>query len=388
MPLAPLHLPAASNDAVRVHFPRAPADRVLRHRLPPEDAGGRPALAAATGIQSEGDPDRSRAERAARSHHQRTGKRLYRASRADRRGPHDRSPHARAFRAFGGIERGGMMRPQTDSLSTDELRKIERLLAGGQLSVGGPDLSARQPAAARAAAGGGTSSRGCSATGGPRPGLNFLYVHLNRVIKKHDLNMIYVIGPGHGGPSLVANTYLEGTYSEYYPNIGRDADGMKSSFKQFSFPGGIPSHVAPETPGSIHEGGDWATRSRTRSAPHSTIGPDRRLRRRRRRGRDRPARRGLAFQQVSEPRPRRRGSPDPASERLQDRESVRARAYSAGRAASLFAGYGYKPHFVEGANPEKMHRSWPRRSTWSSRTSSGSRRHAAAKGSRRGRAGR
>ena len=83
-----------------------------------------------------------------------------------------------------------------------------------------------------------------------------LCVHLNRVIKRDDLNMIYIIGPGHGGPSLVAHAYLEGTYSEVYPNISQDAEGMKRLFKQFSFPGGIPSHVAPETPGSIHEGGE------------------------------------------------------------------------------------------------------------------------------------
>jgi xylulose-5-phosphate/fructose-6-phosphate phosphoketolase len=91
---------------------------------------------------------------------------------------------------------------------------------------------------------------------GTTPGLNFLYVHLNQLIKKYDLNMIYIIGPGHGGPGLVANAYLEGTYSEVYPNIPEDAEGMKRLFKQFSFPGGIPSHVAPETPGSIHEGGE------------------------------------------------------------------------------------------------------------------------------------
>lgn len=91
---------------------------------------------------------------------------------------------------------------------------------------------------------------------GTTPGLNFIYVHLNRLIKQYDLNMIYLTGPGHGGPALVANTYLEGTYSEYYPNIGQDEEGMKKLFKQFSFPGGIPSHVAPETPGSIHEGGE------------------------------------------------------------------------------------------------------------------------------------
>ena len=91
---------------------------------------------------------------------------------------------------------------------------------------------------------------------GTTPGLNFIYVHLNRVIKEHDLNVIYITGPGHGGPGLVANTYLEGTYSEVYPNISQDEDGMQRLFKQFSFPGGIPSHVAPETPGSIHEGGE------------------------------------------------------------------------------------------------------------------------------------
>ena len=91
---------------------------------------------------------------------------------------------------------------------------------------------------------------------GTTPGLNFLYVHLNRVIKARDLDAIYVTGPGHGGPGLVANAYLEGTYSEVYSDVSRDEPGLKRLFKQFSFPGGIPSHVAPETPGSIHEGGE------------------------------------------------------------------------------------------------------------------------------------
>ncbi len=91
---------------------------------------------------------------------------------------------------------------------------------------------------------------------GTTPGLNFIYVHLNRVIKSHDLSMIHVTGPGHGGPSLVANAWLEGTYSEVYPSVSQDEEGMRLLFKQFSFPGGIPSHVAPETPGSIHEGGE------------------------------------------------------------------------------------------------------------------------------------
>src|SRR6266581_1579793 len=91
---------------------------------------------------------------------------------------------------------------------------------------------------------------------GTTPGLNFVYVHINRIIKQYELNMIFVTGPGHGGPGLVANTYLEGSYSELYPNISQDAGGLKRLFTQFSFPGGIPSHVAPETPGSINEGGE------------------------------------------------------------------------------------------------------------------------------------
>ena len=91
---------------------------------------------------------------------------------------------------------------------------------------------------------------------GTTPGLNFVYVHLNRIIKQYDLNMIFVTGPGHGGPGVVANTYLEGTYSEFYPGITRDEEGIRRLFKQFSFPGGIPSHVAAETPGSINEGGE------------------------------------------------------------------------------------------------------------------------------------
>ena len=135
-------------------------------------------------------------------------------------------------------------------------RTDRRVLAGGKLSVGRPDLSAGQPAVAGTAADPSTSSRGCSVTGAPHPGLNLLYAHMNRVIKQRDLNALYVTGPGHGGPGLVANAYLEGTYSEVYPSISTDEDGMRGLFRQFSFPGGIPSHVAPETPGSIHEGGE------------------------------------------------------------------------------------------------------------------------------------
>ncbi len=91
---------------------------------------------------------------------------------------------------------------------------------------------------------------------GTTPGLNFLYLHLNRIITQRDLNIIFIAGPGHGAPGVVASTWLEGTYSETYPDVSRDAEGMHHLFRQFSFPGGIPSHAAPDTPGSIHEGGE------------------------------------------------------------------------------------------------------------------------------------
>src|SRR6201987_2153755 len=143
----------------------------------------------------------------------------------------------------------------TGPLSADELRKMDaywrgpNYLAVGQISLlDNPLLREplkREHIKPRLLGHWGTS-----------PGLNMLCVQLNRVIKRDDLNMIYIIGPGHGGPSLVAHAYLEGTYSEVYPNISQDAEGMKKLFKQFSFPGGIPSHAAPETPGSIHEGGE------------------------------------------------------------------------------------------------------------------------------------
>src|SRR5438105_4033398 len=91
---------------------------------------------------------------------------------------------------------------------------------------------------------------------GTTPGQNFIYVHLNRVIREYDLDMIYISGPGHGGPAVVGNTYLEGSYSEIYPEVSQDAAGLKKLFRRFSFPGGVPSHVSAECPGSIHEGGE------------------------------------------------------------------------------------------------------------------------------------
>ena len=168
---------------------------------------------------------------------------------------------------------------------------------------------------------------------GTTPGLNLIYAHLNRVIKAHDLDAMYVIGPGHGGPGIVANAWLEGTYSEVYPGIGQDREGIRKLFRQFSFPGGIPSHVAPETPGSIHEGGElgYSLVARLRGRLRQPR-PAGRLRRRRRRGGDRPAGGQLALEQVPRPGPRRRRPADPAPERLQDRQPDRAGPHPRARA--------------------------------------------------------
>jgi xylulose-5-phosphate/fructose-6-phosphate phosphoketolase len=142
-----------------------------------------------------------------------------------------------------------------EPLSRDELRKMNaywraaNYLSVGQIYLcGNPML--REPLALH-----NIKSR-LLGHWGTTPGQNFIYVHMNRAIKMRDLNAIYIAGPGHGGPGLVANTYLEGTYSDIYPNIPETEEGMQKLFKQFSFPGGIPSHVSPECPGSIHEGGE------------------------------------------------------------------------------------------------------------------------------------
>ncbi len=191
---------------------------------------------------------------------------------------------------------------------------------------------------------------------GTTPGLNFIYVHFNRLIKKYDLDVIYVTGPGHGGPGLVANTYLEGTYSEIYPHISQTVDGMRRLFKQFSFPGGIPSHVAPETPGSIHEGGELGY-----SIAHAygaafdnpdllvccVVG-------------DGEAETGpLAASWHSNKflNPARDGAVLPI---LHLNGYKIANPTVLGRLSDadltqLFAGYGYKPYFVEGHEPEGMH---------------------------------
>jgi xylulose-5-phosphate/fructose-6-phosphate phosphoketolase len=191
---------------------------------------------------------------------------------------------------------------------------------------------------------------------GTTPGLNFLYVHLNRLIKQQDLNVVYVAGPGHGGPGLVANTYLEGTYSEIYPNISQDEAGMQKLFKQFSFPGGIPSHVAPETPGSIHEGGELgyalshaygAVFDNPDLITACVVG-------------DGEAETGpLATSWHSNKflNPVHDGAVLPILHlngyKIAN-PTVLARI-SREELESLFVGYGYRPYFVEGSDPEAMH---------------------------------
>lgn len=191
---------------------------------------------------------------------------------------------------------------------------------------------------------------------GTTPGLNFIYVHLNRVIREQDLNMIYIAGPGHGGPGLVANTYLEGTYSEVYPNISQDAEGMQKLFKQFSFPGGIPSHVAPETPGSIHEGGELGyALSHAYGAAFDNPGlivacvvGD---------GEAETGPLATAWHSNKFLNPIHDGTVLPILHlngyKIAN-PTVLARI-SREELESLFVGYGYKPYFVEGSEPEAMH---------------------------------
>ena len=191
---------------------------------------------------------------------------------------------------------------------------------------------------------------------GTSPGLNFIYVHFNRIIKKYDLDVIYLAGPGHGGPAIVANTYLEGTYSEFYPNVSQDEEGMQKLFKQFSFPGGIPSHVAPEIPGSIHEGGELgyvvahaygAVYDNPDLVVCCVVG-------------DGEAETGpLAASWHSNKflNPAHDGAVVPILHlngyKIAN-PSFLARI-SHEELTSLFIGYGYKPYFVEGSDPETMH---------------------------------
>ncbi|MGE5240909.1 MAG: phosphoketolase, partial [Bacteroidota bacterium] len=191
---------------------------------------------------------------------------------------------------------------------------------------------------------------------GTTPGLNFIYAHLNRVIKAHDLDMIYIAGPGHGGPGLVANTYLEGTYSEFYPNVTRDADGMKRLFRQFSFPGGIPSHVAPETPGSIHEGGELGY-ALSHAYGAAFDNPDLLVACVVGDGEAETGPLATAWHSNKFLNPASDGAVLPILHlngyKIAN-PTVLARI-SHEELESLFIGYGYRPYFVEGDDPEVMH---------------------------------
>ena len=191
---------------------------------------------------------------------------------------------------------------------------------------------------------------------GTTPGLNFMYVHLNRIIKKYDLNMMYVIGPGHGAPGIVANTYLEGTYSEVYPNITQDEEGMKKLFTQFSFPGGIPSHVAPETPGSIHEGGELGY-SLSHAYGAAFDNPDLIVTCVVGDGESETGPLATSWHSNKFLDPVRDGAVLPILHLNGYKiagPTVLARI-SHEELDQLFRGYGYKPYFVEGDDPDKVH---------------------------------
>src|SRR5881296_3071473 len=191
---------------------------------------------------------------------------------------------------------------------------------------------------------------------GTTPGLNFIYVHMNRLIKAHDLNAIYVTGPGHGGPGIVANTYLEGTYSELYPGVPMNTEGIKRLFTQFSFPGGIPSHAAPETPGSINEGGELGY-SLAHAYGAAFDNPDLIVACVIGDGEAETGPLATSWHSNKFLNPALDGAVLPILHlngyKIAN-PSVLARI-SHEELDQLFRGYGYTPHFVEGSDPEKMH---------------------------------
>src|SRR5438094_6635159 len=191
---------------------------------------------------------------------------------------------------------------------------------------------------------------------GTTPGLNFIYVHLNRVIKKYDLNVIYVCGPGHGGPGMVANTYLEGTYTELYTDIQQNEEGLRKLFKQFSFPGGIPSHAAPETPGSIHEGGELGY-SLSHAYGAALDNPDLIVACVVGDGEAETGPLATSWHGNKFLNPATAGAVLPILHlngyKIAN-PTILARI-PRNALEELFVGYGYKPHFVEGDDPAKMH---------------------------------
>src|SRR5512135_1788625 len=191
---------------------------------------------------------------------------------------------------------------------------------------------------------------------GTTPGINFIYVHLNRVIKARGLDMIFVAGPGHGAPGVVANTYLEGTYSETYPEVSLDARGMKKLFTQFSFPGGIPSHAAPETPGSIHEGGELGY-SLSHSFGAAFDNPDLVVACVVGDGEAETGALATSWHSNKFLNPFTDGAVLPILHLNGYKiagPTVLARIPRA-ELQSLLAGYGYEPYFVEGSDPAKVH---------------------------------
>ena len=191
---------------------------------------------------------------------------------------------------------------------------------------------------------------------GTTPGLNFIYAHFNRIIKKYDLNAIYICGPGHGGPGMVANAYLEGTYTELYPNILQNEAGLQRLFKQFSFPGGIPSHAAPETPGSIHEGGELGY-SLSHACGAAFDNPDLLVCCVVGDGEAETGPLATSWHINKFLNPARDGAVLPILHlngyKIAN-PTVLGRM-SDGDLTNLFTGYGWKPHFIEGDDPEKMH---------------------------------
>ena len=191
---------------------------------------------------------------------------------------------------------------------------------------------------------------------GTTPGLNFVYVHLNRIIKELGLNMIFIAGPGHGGPAVVANTYLEGSYTEFYPNISKDGEGLRRLFRQFSFPGGIPSHAAPETPGSIHEGGELGY-SLSHAYGAAFDNPDLIVACVVGDGESETGPMATSWHSNKFLNPITDGAVLPILHlngyKIAN-PTIPARI-SRGELESLFIGYGYKPYFVEGSEPEAMH---------------------------------
>ena len=191
---------------------------------------------------------------------------------------------------------------------------------------------------------------------GTTPGLNFIYAHLNRVISKYDLNMIYIAGPGHGGPGMVANTWLEGTYSEFYPNVSLDVTGMQRLFRQFSFPGGVGSHATPETPGSIHEGGELGY-SLSHAYGAAFDNPDLTVACVVGDGEAETGPLATAWHSNKFLNPARDGAVLPILHlngyKIAN-PTVLARIPHA-ELESLLTGYGYRPYFVEGAEPGAMH---------------------------------